>query len=36
VYSQAVASVTSPKLYRFHADCTYRKREKFVLSRVRD
>lgn len=33
VCSQAVASVTNPKLYRFHADCTYRVRERFVCTR---
>ena len=36
VCSQAVASVTNPKLYRFHTDCTYRIREMFVRNRVRD
>ena len=36
VCSQAVASVTNPKLYRFQTDCTYRLREKFVRNRARD
>lgn len=36
VCSQAVASVMSPKLYRFQTDCTYRIRERFVRNRVRD
>ena len=36
VCSQAVASVTNPKLYRFRTDCTYRIRERFVSNRSRD
>lgn len=36
VCSQAVASVTDPKLYRFHTDRTYRIRERFVSNRSRD
>lgn len=36
VCSQAVASMTSPKLYRFQTDCTYRIRERFVRNRARD
>jgi hypothetical protein len=36
VCSQAVASVTNPKLYRFQTDCTYRIRERFVRNRARD
>ena len=36
VCSQAVASVMNPKLYRFHTDCTYRIRERFVSNRSRD
>ena len=36
VCSQAVASVTNPKLYRFRTDCTYRLRERLVSNRSRD
>jgi hypothetical protein len=36
VCSQAAASVTNPKLYRFQTDCTYRIREMLVRNRVRD
>ncbi len=36
VCSQAVASVTNPKLYRFHTDCTYRICERFVSNRSWD
>lgn len=36
VCSQAVASVTNPKLYRIHTDCTYRIRERFVSNRSWD
>ena len=36
VCSQAVASVTTPKLYRFRTNCTYRIREGVVSNRSRN